>query len=161
DVERRAVVGERDAVLVEDLAAHARQVALLDDVRHRARVVAVAAHHLELPEPADEKPEADEDAERHPAQPLVQLGQRRPVAAVAADHHGVRPSSAASRSRCVRAYAASMRRNSRHTIGPTIAVANAISASCCSSSPTGGRGMPNSTLMTIRDSDANSAMNAE
>ena len=32
-----------------------------------------------------------------------------------------------------------MRRNSRQTIGPSSAVASAISAICCSSSATGGR----------------------
>src|SRR5947207_6351736 len=42
DVERRPVVGEWHAVLVEDLAAHARQVALLDDVTDGALVIALA-----------------------------------------------------------------------------------------------------------------------
>ena len=82
--------------------------------------------------------------ERDPAQPPVELGQRLAVAPAAhvalVDHHVCRPSSAASRSRWVRAYAASMRRKIRQTMGPTTPVASAASATWRSSSDSAALG---------------------
>ena len=88
DVEGRPVVGQRQPVAVQDLAAHRRQEALVDHIGARRLEVLLAARDLQLPQPADKDGEQKRHDSQHPRHPPRQLRRPRlPAARRAADQH--------------------------------------------------------------------------
>src|SRR5262249_40728049 len=158
DVERRPVVDEDVAAAVHDLAAHRRNPGLGTEVVRRLLEVALAAHDLELPEPADEDHERGRDDGHEPAEARVELGHAGGWDVAVALQHQVRyPSRSASRSRCVRAKRASTARQRRKPAGASAAVSAAEPIMATSWAPSGATGASNMSSTRRVRADAPSA----